>query len=145
MLIVLRLALGAVFVVSGFDKLMQPAGSFLAIVEKYQLVNHELAQVVAWTLPWIELFFGVFVIVGLWLKVSIGVLMSIIIVFITAVGQTIFRELPIKKCGCFSESMSLPLPVVMVVDSIIFALLVVLFKNIKKARRFGLDNYFSGK
>ena len=144
-LVALRVALGSIFVISGITKLMEPTNNFIDVIARYELVSFEVAQVVARTMPWIELSFGVFVIVGIWIKISTGVLVSMLMFFITIVGQAIARRLPIKECGCFGQFMALPLPIVMAVDSITIALFAVLFKNVKKASRFGLGNYFSGK
>lgn len=141
--VVIRIIIGVFFVFSGFEKLAEPVENFQAVVESYDVLNHDLASVAALIMPWVELLAGVFVILGLWLKVSLGGLCCMTIMFIGVVGQAIVRALPINECGCFGESLSLPLPVVIVTDSILCILIIILIKNITKTSVFSLDNYFS--
>jgi uncharacterized membrane protein YphA (DoxX/SURF4 family) len=142
-LVVIRLIIGAFFVFSGFEKLVVPVENFQAVIESYKVLDHNLAGIAALIMPWVELFAGVFVFLGLWLKASLGVLCCMTITFIGVVAQAIVRALPIDECGCFGESLSLPLPAVIVMDSILCILLVILIKNLTKTSVFSLDNYFS--
>jgi small-conductance mechanosensitive channel len=144
-LVVIRIIIGAFFVFSGFEKLVGPVENFQAVIESYEVLNHNLSVIAALIMPWIELFAGVFVFLGLWLKVSLSVLGSMTIMFIGVVGQAIVRDLPIDECGCFGEALSLPLPAVIVMDSIICTLIVILIKNLTETSAFSLDNYFLKK
>jgi hypothetical protein len=141
--VVIRLIIGAFFVFSGFEKLVVPVENFQAVIESYEVLNHDLAGIAALIMPWIELVAGVFTVLGLWLRASLGVLCCMTIMFIGVVGQAIIRALPIDECGCFGESLSLPLPAVIVMDSILCTLLVILIKNLTKTSAFSLDSHFS--
>ncbi len=143
--VVIRLIIGVFFVFSGFEKLVVPIENFQAIVESYEVLNHELSGVAALIMPWVELFAGVFVLLGLWLKVSLVVLGGMTIMFFGVVAQAIFRNLPIDKCGCFGEAFSLPLPAVLVMDSILCALIVIMMKSLTKTSALSLDRYFLKK
>lgn len=142
-LVVIRIIIGLFFVFSGFEKLVVPVENFQVVVESYKILNHDLAGVAALIMPWIELVAGVFTLLGLWLRVSLGVLCCMTITFIGVVGQAIVRALPINECGCFGESLSLPLPLVIVLDSTLCILIVILIKNLAKTSAFSLDSHFS--
>lgn len=142
-LVVIRIIIGAFFVFSGFEKLVVPVENFQAVIDSYDILNHNLVGIAALIMPWIELFAGVFTVLGLWLKVSLGVLCCMTLTFIGVVGQAIVRALPIDECGCFGESLSLPLPAVIVMDSILCILIIILIKNLTNTSVFSLDNYFS--
>ena len=143
--VVIRLIIGAFFVFSGFEKLVMPIENFQAIVESYDVLNHELAGIAALIMPWVELFAGIFTVLGLWLKASLSVLGSMTIMFAGVVGQAIVRGLPIDECGCFGEAFSLPLPAVLVMDSILCILIVILMKSLTKTSALSLDSYFLKK
>jgi hypothetical protein len=142
-LVVMRVIIGAFFVFSGFEKLVVPMENFQAVIESYEVLNHDLAGIAALIMPWVELLAGIFAVLGLWLKISLGVLGGMTIMFIGVVGQAIVRSLPIDECGCFGESLSLPLPAVIVMDSIFCILIIILIKNITKTSVLSLDNHFS--
>ena len=143
--IVLRIIIGAFFAFSGFEKLMQPIENFQSVVESYEIINHTLSNIAAFILPWVELFLGVFVILGLWLKISLSSLLLMTIMFVAVVAQALLRNLPITECGCFGELISIPLPAVLLMDSIVCILIVILTKSLMKASTFGLDSYFLRK
>ena len=67
-LVVLRILVGSIFVVSGFEKAIGPYQNFLYVVQSYEFLPTTLEEIVARALPWIEIFLGVFLISGLWLK-----------------------------------------------------------------------------
>lgn len=144
-LVIIRIIIGAFFVFSGFEKLMSPIENFQSVVESYEIMNHALSSVAAFILPWVELFLGVFVILGLWLKISLRLLGFTTIMFMAVVAQAILRNLPITECGCFGELISIPLPAVLLMDSIICIAIFILIKNLTKTSISGLDNYFLQK
>ncbi len=143
--VVIRIIIGSFFVFSGFEKLVMPIENFQAIMESYDVLNHELAGIAAFIMPWVELLAGLFVFLGLWLKVSLGVLGGMTIMFFGVVAQAIIRNLPIDECGCFGEAFSLPLPAVLVMDSILCALIVILMKSLTKTSALSIDCYFLEK
>lgn len=144
-LVFLRVLIGIFFAFSGFEKLMQPVENFQYVVESYKMLNHTLSLVVALIMPWVELLLGVFVVLGLWLKTSLKLLCLMTAGFIVVVAQAILRSLPIDECGCFGESISLPLHVVLLMDSVICILIAILVKFSTKISIPGLDDYFSRK
>ena len=140
--VVLRMMIGGIFVVSGFEKLIAPHQNFQYVIESYQVLPRFLEIATAFVFPWIEFFTGLFVVVGLGLGWALRTALLLLTVFIVVVAQAIVRKLPITECGCFGELFSFPLKVVIVFDSFLFLLTSGLLLNVSDAKRFSLDQYF---
>lgn len=136
------MAMGCVFVVSGFEKLIRPYENFLYVIQAYELLPKDLAVFVAQTFPWLEFIFGVFVVLGLWLKLTLRVIWTFTLTFILIVSQALLRNLPIRECGCFGELFSLPLHVVLLFDSCLLIIIALLTTSISRTSNISLDNYF---
>jgi len=99
--------LGAVFIYASLDKIAQPR-EFARIVYHYQLVgpNQALgyvpANLLALTLPWIELVTGALLVVGLWRREAAAVAALMLVAFIVAVSWAIASGVDIANCGCFT-------------------------------------------
>ena len=95
-----RLLLGGVFIYASIEKIAYPK-EFAAIVVKYQILPEKLAIYFAFLLPWIELFLGIFVLLGIFVRESAISLSFLVLVFMIAIT---IRSLagPIGNCGCFS-------------------------------------------
>jgi len=134
---------GLFFVVSGFEKLISPYENFSYVVQGYELLNNSLSDIVALVFPWIEFIVGVFMALGLWLKLSLRVLWAVIVIFIFVLAQALLRNLPIKDCGCFGELFSLPPHVTLIFDSCLLVIVSFLRRFLQKTLTLSLDNYFS--
>lgn len=95
-----RLILGGVFIYASIDKIAYPK-EFASIVVRYQILPEKLAIYFAFLLPWVELFLGIFVILGFFVRESAISLSFLVVIFIIAIT---IRSLagPIGNCGCFS-------------------------------------------
>jgi hypothetical protein len=98
--LILRLTVGGVFVVAGALKIWDP-GSFAKDVANYRLLPDALVNLVAITLPWIEVLAGGLLMAGLWKKPSALLIAGMMAVFLAGIGQAVYRHLDIR-CGCFS-------------------------------------------
>jgi hypothetical protein len=145
MLLFLRFLLGAFFLLMGGAKLLAPYQNFLYIVQGYQIFPPFLEEFAARVVPWIELFLGVFLILGLWLKQALIALLILISGFLLILGQAILRSLPIGSCGCFGDWVSISMPRMVLIDSSLWLLTFLLLAQLPKALPFSLDNYFSTK
>ena len=130
------------FIVSGAEKLLSHYQNFLYAIQSYQILPTALELLVARLFPWIELFLGVFLLLGFWLGAVLRGLWGMVVVFMIVVSQALIRHLPITECGCFGALFSIPLQAVFIFDSAILFLLTVLLRHVKKAGHFGLDQYF---
>ena len=122
-----RAGLGGLFVVSGFQKLILPSENFAAVIEKFEILSSPAAAFLSHTLPWAEFFAGVFLAVGLWTPLSLAALWLMNTVFIVVLGSALARKLPLDQCGCFGKNLSIPLPVMLGLDLLIWAAFLFLF------------------
>jgi uncharacterized membrane protein YphA (DoxX/SURF4 family) len=100
--VALRLALGSLFIWASWDKILDPQG-FVRIIENYRLLPPVLIQPFALILPWVELVSGITLISGRLVKGSAMIINILVMIFIFAIGISMFRGLDIH-CGCFSTS-----------------------------------------
>lgn len=142
--VVIRVLTGCLFVISGFEKLIGPYQNFLYVVQNYEFLPIVLEEIVARILPWGELFLGVFLVFGLWLKWALRSTLILFLMFVCIVGQALLRKLPIDECGCFGSLISLPLVAVLMFDSMMLLLTGLLMKKEERAGLFSLDRYFRG-
>jgi uncharacterized membrane protein YphA (DoxX/SURF4 family) len=94
-----RLVLGAVFLVAGGLKVGDPQGAVQA-VRAYQLLPGALEPVVGWGLPFLEIALGLLLVVGLFTRTAAAATAVLLVVFIAGVASAAARGLSID-CGCF--------------------------------------------
>ena len=94
-----RLILGGVFIYASIDKILYPK-EFASIVMRYEILPEKLAIYFAFLLPWAELFLGIFVILGIFVRESAISLSFLVFIFMIAIA---IRSLagPLENCGCF--------------------------------------------
>jgi uncharacterized membrane protein YphA (DoxX/SURF4 family) len=94
-----RLGLAAVWLISGALKVADPSQTYAA-VQAYRVLPTWLASPVAAVLPFLELAFGLLVLIGIGTRLM-GVLSALLLlVYIAGVAQSWARGLHID-CGCF--------------------------------------------
>jgi uncharacterized membrane protein YphA (DoxX/SURF4 family) len=101
-----RLVLGAVLVVAGAVKVVDPQAS-VAAVRAYELLPPGLETLVGWGLPFLELVLGLLLLTGIAVRptaVATAVLLGLLV---TAVASAAARGLSID-CGCFGGGGSVP-------------------------------------
>src|ERR1035437_8761183 len=96
---ILRLLVGGALVFAGALKIADPA-KFAVDVSNYRLVPHELINLVAILVPWIEGAVGSFVLAGIWLRAAALVITSLTVMFFAVIVSALARGLNIE-CGCF--------------------------------------------
>jgi len=99
--LLLRLVLGAFFVYASLDKIANPA-AFAKVVYQWQVVAPVPSNVVAVTLPWIELLAGGLLIAGAWRREAALVIAVLLVVFVVAAGSVMARGIDVLNCGCVS-------------------------------------------
>jgi uncharacterized membrane protein YphA (DoxX/SURF4 family) len=102
--IIIRLVLGGLFMYASFDKMANPE-AFADIIDNYHLLPFQLVNAMAIFLPWLEFFTGLLLIIGKWVKGSLLIYSSLLVIFIIALAQALIRGLDIS-CGCFSVQSS---------------------------------------
>jgi uncharacterized membrane protein YphA (DoxX/SURF4 family) len=99
--LVLRLLLGGFFVFASLDKIWSPA-AFAKIVYQWQVVGPVPSNLVAVTLPWVELLAGLLLLAGVWKRESALVIALMLVVFLVAAGSVMARGIDVENCGCVS-------------------------------------------
>ena len=104
---VLAITLGAVFVYASLDKIAHP-DAFARIIYHYRLVGPSaflgplMANLVAVTLPWVEVLAGIALITGVWRREASGLVALLLVVFLGAVSWALLHGIDIENCGCFT-------------------------------------------
>ncbi len=106
-LLVMRIFLGAVFIYSGWGKLIAPIENFIAAIEGYHFLKQPFVSIVAFLLPWLELIFGTFLVLGYLTRASAAFLGAFLAVFIFLLSRGLMLHLPISECGCFGSGIVL--------------------------------------
>jgi len=94
-----QIALGLFFVAAALPKLVDPP-SFAHMVYNYRLVPGAFVNLMALVMPWLELLAGLALILGIWTRVSTGLVGALLLVFIAAISLNLARGNAID-CGCF--------------------------------------------
>ncbi len=112
-----RLVLGGIFVYAGFSKLLLPNthlwpmfvlkfslsmnfSSFAQQIESYKMISPEASQVVAHTLPFVEIVLGLLLLTGWRLRIWATAITVIMAGFLAVVTRAYLLHMDIN-CGCF--------------------------------------------
>lgn len=101
-----RLLAGGVLIYAGFLKASAPAEEFAYAIETYKIVPAGLALFAALTVPWIEIYLGMFLAAGVFTRYSALSVGAVFLGFEGLLLQAIIRKLPVTSCGCFGSSKS---------------------------------------
>jgi uncharacterized membrane protein YphA (DoxX/SURF4 family) len=74
--------------------------TFAQDVANYHVPPSALGNLVAITLPWIELLAGTLLVVGIWKRASAWVITAMMVMFLVAIGWALAHGYDIR-CGCF--------------------------------------------
>lgn len=100
--LVVRLAVGVIFIYASLDKIAYPA-QFARIVYNYHLLPGNLINLMAIILPWIEIICGLSLIFGIYKKGSVYIFNLMVLMFIIAITVNLIRGVDLE-CGCFTVS-----------------------------------------
>ena len=100
--IVLRILLGGLFIYASQSKILDPAG-FSRTVYHYKLLPVGAVNLVAITLPWVELLTGVLLVTGIRVRGAALVAALSLAGFLIGLTSAFARGLNIA-CGCFSAT-----------------------------------------
>lgn len=99
-IIVIRLILGGIFIYASYDKILNPE-YFARIIRNYHILPVFLVNLFAIILPWIELFSGFLLIIGIFTRGAALVISFLLFIFIIVLIVNVIRGLDVE-CGCFS-------------------------------------------
>ena len=99
----LRLIIGGIFIYASLDKIADPY-TFSKAIDSYEFSSllgiSFLNNILALTLPWLELILGVFLILGIYTDEVINFIIILMIFFIIMLSQAYFRGIELQDCGC---------------------------------------------
>lgn len=99
----LRLIIGGMFIYVAYNKLINPE-EFAKAIKNYDMLPLQVINVMAIILPYIELFAGIFLILGIYKKGSSAIIAVSLFIFIVALTTAYARGLNID-CGCGFSSL----------------------------------------
>jgi putative oxidoreductase len=94
-----QLALAAIFTAAAIPKILDPP-AFAHMIYNYKLAPGWAINVLAISLPWVELLAGLALILGVWKREAAALIGLMLLAFIAAVGINLARGHAID-CGCF--------------------------------------------
>jgi uncharacterized membrane protein YphA (DoxX/SURF4 family) len=100
LLLVLRIALGLMFVYAAWAKLREPWALFAITIDGYQVLPSWAVEIMARGLPWFELLLGILLIAGIWRRASATAASLLLAVFLGLMVRALAKGLQIE-CGCF--------------------------------------------
>ncbi len=99
---IIKVVLGVTFIYASYHKIEDPAG-FAKILYGYSLFPSSGINIMAITIPFIELVAGFSLIMGLFPKSALLIINTLLLFFILAIGFNLLRGHQFD-CGCFSSS-----------------------------------------
>lgn len=142
-LVALRILLGGLFFWSGFLKLLEPWQNFQVVIEAYQVLSGDPVRWAAQCVPWLEALGGLFLLTGLYARPAVYLLWGLNTVFLAALAQAVVRKLPIRECGCFGDAFSIPLPMMLTLDTALWFGFGAVILWAQESSMASLDRYFS--
>jgi len=114
--IALRLLLGGLFIIASISKILAPE-QFVLTVINYGLIPDNLARVYGWIIPWLELFIGCSLLLGIFIRFVSILSQPLIITFMVASSFALVNG-SATTCSCFGKFFSLSHPVSLSLDAI---------------------------
>ena len=99
---VFRLVLAGFFILAGLLKIQNPQ-ELVTAIESYQVIPYKASVLLALFMPWSELLAGTGVLTKKLYRGSLLTLTFLLVVFVVALMQGLFRGLDVT-CGCFGSS-----------------------------------------
>lgn len=97
--LIARVILGLIFVYASIEKITYPE-PFAQNIIAYEILPQPLVNIAAIWMPWLEMFCGLLLIAGIWVRASAAILSMLLTLFIIAIASALIRGLDIS-CGCF--------------------------------------------
>ena len=102
--LLIRLFMGIVFIYASYSKILDPV-SFSQNIHNYGVTPIFIENIIALSLPWIELFIGIGLIFNIKYDACLDLYIFLIVVFILLITQAYLRGKSID-CGCFLNEIS---------------------------------------
>ena len=123
----LRLILGVIFIVASISKI-QDIARFVSTVISYGLLPNNLAHLYGYVAPWVELFIGCALILGVFVRFSVALLIPLILSFMVASSYALVNAAS-GSCGCFGKFFTLSHPAALTIDVLMLIAALILLLN----------------
>jgi len=98
--LLVRIALGAIFVYAAWIKLREPWAIFAIGIDGYQVLPEWAVELTARGLPWFELLLGILLITGLMRRPATMCASALLLLFFGLMARALMKGMQID-CGCF--------------------------------------------
>ncbi len=137
-----RIIAGTIFIYAGFLKATAPSEEFAFAIEAYEAFPPFIVTIASLSMPWIEIYLGVFLIFGLFTRISSIVMGLFFIFFELLILSAIMRGLPLADCGCFGSAHSNSATFELFQNLVILCFV---FLAYKFGEKFSMDNWLKNK
>jgi thiol-disulfide isomerase/thioredoxin/uncharacterized membrane protein YphA (DoxX/SURF4 family) len=129
LILFLRLGLGAIFIVASIAKI-QDIAKFISTINSYGILSGGLANLYGYVVPWVELFIGCSMILGVFIRFSAIISFLLTISFMIASSYALINDVG-GPCGCFGQFLSMSHQVSLTIDvlMIMAAIIVIFYKG----------------
>jgi putative oxidoreductase len=137
LLLIFRIVVGMIFIFASLEKITNPA-KFAENILNYKLLPDIFINLLAITLPWIELTCGLLLLFGIRSRESSIIIFTMLMIFTIGVFIAVLRGLNID-CGCFGTLMAEKIGLQKIIENtvlLIFSFIIIL----SGAGRFSLKN-----
>lgn len=100
---VLRLIIAALFLYAAAIKIDDPT-KFAQDIRSYQVFSQTATNLMAYTIPWLELVVAILLVIGFWRREARLLIAGMLIAFTILKAIALSRGLPLD-CGCFGDTM----------------------------------------
>jgi uncharacterized membrane protein YphA (DoxX/SURF4 family) len=114
LLLFVRVCLGGLFITSSIGKFQNPE-LFIDAVLSYDILPGSLAEFFGTVLPWVELFIGCSLILGIFSTFAAGISAALTFSFIIANIYSLFHP-GVVACGCLGRLVTLSHPAALAID-----------------------------
>jgi uncharacterized membrane protein YphA (DoxX/SURF4 family) len=105
--LVARVAIGLLLIVAGVLKAHDGPSATALSIAAYRILPPLAVKLLGVALPYLEIFLGAYLVLGLFTRAAAWVAAGQFVVFAGAVASLVIRQLP-ADCGCFGSSIPTP-------------------------------------
>ena len=137
-LTVLRVALGALFIISSYAKLQHP-DLFVDAVQNYHMLPVALADLFGTVLPWAELFVGWCLVLGIFPTFASAICVLMTLTFVVGNVSSFFRDVG-EACSCLGDLVNMSHTTSLLVDIVMLSVAGLLIYQRRRAGVVGVGH-----